>query len=67
MLMPEGVDSNNAYRAMRAVLRLAAAHPDRVHSVYCPGLCTGVGMVPPDEAAEAMARGYGDWLAASRG
>lgn len=70
MLMPEAVDSDNAYRAMRAVLRVAAGAPDRVRSVYCPGLCTGVGMVPADSAAQAMAEAYGDWLgtqAATRG
>lgn len=65
MLMPEAVDSTNAYRAMRAVLRLAARSPEQVRSIYCPGLCTGVGMVPPVDAAEAMAAGYRDWLASS--
>lgn len=60
----EAVTSDNAYRAMRALLRVAAANPDRVRSVYCPGLCTGIGMVPPDEAARAMASAYEDWLAA---
>jgi O-acetyl-ADP-ribose deacetylase (regulator of RNase III) len=63
MLMPEAVDSTHAYRAMRAVLRVASAHHERVHSVYCPGLCTGVGMVSPRSAAEAMAKAYGDWKA----
>jgi len=63
MLTPEAVDSSNAYRAMRAVLRLAAQHPEQVRSIYCPGLCTGIGMVPAAAAAEAMAAGYRDWLA----
>jgi O-acetyl-ADP-ribose deacetylase (regulator of RNase III) len=67
MSMPEQVDSRNAYRAMRAMLRLAGAHADRVRSVYCPGLCTGVGMVPHLEAARAMAQAYADWLDALRG
>jgi O-acetyl-ADP-ribose deacetylase (regulator of RNase III) len=62
--MPEAVDSDSAYRAMRAVLRIAAANPERARSIYCPGLCTGVGMVPAAAAAEAMAAAYGDWLAA---
>ena len=61
MLMPEAVDSTHAYRSMRAMLRVAGAHPDRVRSVYCPGLCTGIGRVSPEEAAEAMAKAYGDW------
>jgi hypothetical protein len=58
MLAPEAVGSLNAYRAMRAVLRVAAMNPERVRSIYCPGLCTGVGMVPAAEAAQAMAEGY---------
>ena len=29
--------------------------------VYCPGLGTGVGMVPPEKAATEMALAYGDW------
>ncbi len=53
----------NAYIAVRAALRVAAAHPDRVRSLYCPGLFTGVGMVPASEAAEAMADAHRDWLA----
>jgi O-acetyl-ADP-ribose deacetylase (regulator of RNase III) len=63
MLSPETVSSENAYRAMRAILRLAASRPKEVRSVYCPGLCTGVGMVPATAAAEAMAEAYMDWLA----
>jgi O-acetyl-ADP-ribose deacetylase (regulator of RNase III) len=66
MLMPEAVDGDNAYRAMRAILRIAAANPERVHSIYCPGLCTGVGMVPAANAAAAMEAGYADWLTTLR-
>jgi O-acetyl-ADP-ribose deacetylase (regulator of RNase III) len=61
MLMPEAVEANNAYRALRAALRVARAHRDRVQSVYCPGMCTGVGRVPPSDAAAAMAGAYADW------
>jgi O-acetyl-ADP-ribose deacetylase (regulator of RNase III) len=63
MEMPEAVDAANAYRAMRAVLRVAASAPEHVRSVYCPGLCTGVGMVPAEDAAAAMASAYADWCA----
>ncbi len=52
--------------AMRAVLRVAASHPENVRSIYCPGLCTGVGGVRPEEAAAAMASAYADWQVASR-
>lgn len=64
MLAPEAVDAQNAYRALRAVLRIADAHPARVRALYCPGLCTGIGQVEPAAAATAMAAAYGDWLAA---
>jgi O-acetyl-ADP-ribose deacetylase (regulator of RNase III) len=63
MLMPEAVDQDHAYRAMRAVLRTAALHPGVVSSIYCPGLGTGVGMVPAPAAATAMASAYADWKA----
>jgi O-acetyl-ADP-ribose deacetylase (regulator of RNase III) len=63
MRTPEPVDRDHAYRAMRAILRIAKANPERVRSLYCPGLCTGVGRVSPPEAATAMAEGYRDWRA----
>jgi O-acetyl-ADP-ribose deacetylase (regulator of RNase III) len=61
MLMPEMVDADNAYRALRAVLCVASAHGEHVRSIYCPGLCTGVGAVPAMNAARAMAAAYADW------
>jgi O-acetyl-ADP-ribose deacetylase (regulator of RNase III) len=61
MLAPEPVDSRNCYRAMRAVLRVASAHEEVGRAVYCPGLGTGVGQVPPTEAAREMAEAYSDW------
>jgi O-acetyl-ADP-ribose deacetylase (regulator of RNase III) len=64
MLMPEAVPSQNCYRALRAVLRIASAVAEVGRAVYCPGLGTGVGGVPAEEAAKEMARAYGDWKAA---
>jgi O-acetyl-ADP-ribose deacetylase (regulator of RNase III) len=61
MLAPERVGRENCYRAMRAVLRVAAAHEEVGRAVFCPGLGTGVGMVPPAEAAREMAQAYRDW------
>ncbi|ATC63219.1 AraC family transcriptional regulator [Nibricoccus aquaticus] len=58
MLMPEAVSAFNAARALRAVIRAQAAHASLLTDVYCPGLCTGVGQVEPDEAAAAMAVAY---------
>src|SRR5215467_1443610 len=49
MHTPEEVPSENCYRAMRAVLRLMKAEPDVGREVFCPGLATGTGRVPPVE------------------
>lgn len=61
MEVPELVDASNAYRAMRAILRIASANEDIGRAVFCPGLCTGVGGVLPGEAAKQMARAYQEW------
>ena len=63
MTGPEFVTADNAYRAMRAVLRLAANHAAAGKCVYCPGLGTGVGGIDPANAAEQMALAYSDWKA----
>lgn len=60
MESPEIVEAVNAYRAMKAILRIAAAHDEIGRAIFCPGLCTGVGGVPPSEAADQMARAYRD-------
>ncbi len=61
MEMPEEVSPSNCYRALKAALRVAALHADRVTEIYCPGLATGIGRVEEDEAAHAMAEAYRDW------
>jgi O-acetyl-ADP-ribose deacetylase (regulator of RNase III) len=61
MTVPEQVESRNSYRAMRAILRIVGSDPEVGRSIYCPGLGTGVGMVPPDNAAAMMAEAYRDW------
>jgi O-acetyl-ADP-ribose deacetylase (regulator of RNase III) len=58
-------DANASYWAMRAELREVTRIPDLLHTLYCPGLATGVGAVPPQEAADAMAEAYRDWLGAA--
>ncbi len=60
MITPELVEATNAYRALRAVLRIA--RQESIDKVYCPGLTSGVGCVPPDQAAEQMRQAYEDWL-----
>ena len=64
MLMPEQVAAQNAYRALRAALRLATSAPLAGFPLYCSGLATGVGGVPAHEAAHAMAQAYADWKGA---
>jgi O-acetyl-ADP-ribose deacetylase (regulator of RNase III) len=61
MLGPEAIESQNCYRAMRAVLRVAAAQEEVGEAVYCPGLGTGVGQLVPKEAAREMVEAYKDW------
>ena len=63
MLTPQEVPSENSYRAMRAVLRIMRAEPDLGREVFCPGLATGIGRVPPSEAAKQIFRAYDDWRA----
>ncbi|QHS60446.1 macro domain-containing protein [Chitinophaga agri] len=49
--------SVNAYLAMKALL-IAAKKDERIHSVAIPGLCTGVGRMPPAIAAKQMYSAY---------
>src|SRR5262249_9491767 len=59
--VPEMWYGRNCYGALRAVLRIAGADSEVGRDVYCPGLATGVGRVPPTDAAEMMALAYADW------
>ena len=45
--------SINAYLAMKAVFIAATGHPD-IETVAIPGMCTGVGRMPPHIAARQM-------------
>ena len=60
MEMPEAVPSFHARRAFAAVLRVAEKH-DEISEISCPGLCTGVGMVSPEDAAREMEIAYREW------
>lgn len=54
MRVPMRVDQRvNAYLAFRAVLRLMK-RDDRLEHVVCPGLGTGVGILPPARCARQM-------------
>lgn len=55
--------TDNAFRAMLALLsaveQFNAAHDDVIEAVAVPGLCTGVGEMEPEAAAQQMAQAYG--------
>ncbi len=60
MHTPEEVPSLNCYRAFRAVLRLVETERGVGEELFCPGLGTGIGGVPPAEAAGQMYRAFSD-------
>ena len=62
MQIPEQVGAVNAYRAMRAVLRIASREKNNISHIYCPGLATGTGGVDPVDASVQMAQAYRDWI-----
>ena len=51
MVGPEPVNPSNAFFAMSAILQIASKNNKIIKKVYCPGLATGVGKVPFEEAA----------------
>jgi O-acetyl-ADP-ribose deacetylase (regulator of RNase III) len=61
MHTPEEVPASNCYRALRAVLRLAAGGNLGGRDIFCPGLATGIGRVSPADAAAQLAAAYRDW------
>ncbi len=61
MEMPEAVPAHHSGRAFRAVLRLVDQHQQLDSDIFCPGLGTWVGTVPPELAAREMANAYGAW------
>jgi O-acetyl-ADP-ribose deacetylase (regulator of RNase III) len=66
MISPEHVPAVNAYRALRAALRLMTRSPELGPILYSPGLTTLVGGVAPADAANEMALAYADWKTATR-
>jgi O-acetyl-ADP-ribose deacetylase (regulator of RNase III) len=67
MMFPSRVaHTDNAYVAMRAILdevRRFNQNASGIMSIAVPGLCTGVGDMPPHEAARQMAQAYAEWRA----
>ena len=61
MEMPEEVPAIHSGRALRAVLRTADAEPRVADDIFCPGLATFTGRVPPVDAAASMVHAYEHW------
>lgn len=61
MISPEAIPASNCFFAMSAILRTCSQHRDVITDIFCPGLGTGVGKVPPSEAAKEMADAYRKW------
>lgn len=61
--------TQNAYRAMRALLRawreFETEQPGEIRRIAVPGLCTGTGGMAPETAAEQMRAAYDEFLAES--
>lgn len=66
MEVPEPVNPMNAFFAMNAILKIAEKHKNIVTKIYCPGLCTGTGLVNEDDAANEMANAYHKYLNRNR-
>lgn len=61
MWMPQCVQgTRNAYHALYAALGEAASNG--VDELITPGLCTGVGMMPADQAVRQMAEAHADFV-----
>lgn len=58
MFIPEPIDAQDCRAAMSAALTLALEHRGEWEAVFCPGMGTGVGRLPPRHAARAMAEAY---------
>lgn len=58
---PQRVMPHNCFFAMAAVLQVAWLNRKKVCTVFCPGLATGNGGVPPEDAAREMAFAYRKW------
>ena len=60
------INLNSARDAMRALLvaaqETARAHPGTLHSLACPGLCTGHVWMPPEIAARQMRAAVDEYL-----
>lgn len=58
MVEPESIGAEACYQATKAALKAAERYRDVITDVYFPGMATGAGHVPPEEAALAMAQAW---------
>ncbi len=61
MITPSAVSAAHSFQAMIAVLDTAYRNRKVVRKVFCPGLATGVGQVPHEDAAREMADAVRKW------
>ncbi len=64
MFLPEPTTEQNVYLAMSAALKVARLHRSSIKDLFCPGMGTGVGRLPPTLSAQAMVRAYAQQIAA---
>jgi O-acetyl-ADP-ribose deacetylase (regulator of RNase III) len=58
MFLPEPIEADSCRLAMTAALAVAFEYGKDWKALFCPGMGTGVGQVPPREAAKAMAEAF---------
>ncbi len=63
MFLPEPTTEQNVFLAMSAALKIARLHSTSIRELFCPGMGTGIGRLPPTVAAQAMARAYAQQIA----
>jgi O-acetyl-ADP-ribose deacetylase (regulator of RNase III) len=64
MFLPEPTTEENVFLAMSAALKMARLHGSLFQDIFCPGMGTGVGQLPPKHAAQAMQRAFQCQIAA---
>ncbi|MBL8149712.1 MAG: macro domain-containing protein [Blastocatellia bacterium] len=61
MVTPGTTTAASGYHAMASTLKAATMAASSIKRVFCPGLGTGIGQVPYEEAAKEMALAYQRW------
>ena len=61
-IQSQDVPYNAMWAMLLAVRKYNKIYPNSIQSVVCPGLGTGIGQIPPNEAARQMALAYDNFL-----